>query len=288
MAGGMESMTNAPHLMTKSREGYKYGDVTVRDHMAFDGLWDVFTDQAMGGLTDSRNEDVEQLTREEQDAFSARSHQRAAAAWKNGVFERRGGAGRGAAASWRPGRRQRGRGCPWRHHGRVAESAAPGLLGRRHDHRRFGVPDLRRCVRRGRDEQGQGRGTRTDAGWPRSVRTARSPAPTRRCSRNRPRRSSGPAPGRGSSSATSIWSSSTKLSLPSGIASARELAIERGRRSTSTAGRSRWDTRSVCRAPGSCCTWRWSCSAAVAVRVQPRCVVVAAKGDALIVTVPSS
>jgi acetyl-CoA C-acetyltransferase len=86
VAGGMESMTNAPHLMTKSREGYKYGDVTVRDHMAYDGLWDVFTDQAMGGLTETRNADGEKLTREEQDAFSARSHQRAAAGWKNGVF----------------------------------------------------------------------------------------------------------------------------------------------------------------------------------------------------------
>src|SRR3978361_1969114 len=39
VAGGMESMTNAPHMMMKSREGYKYGDVTVRDHMAYDGLW---------------------------------------------------------------------------------------------------------------------------------------------------------------------------------------------------------------------------------------------------------
>ena len=48
VAGGQESMTNAPHLMTKSREGYKYGDVTMRDHMAYDGLWDAFTDQAMG------------------------------------------------------------------------------------------------------------------------------------------------------------------------------------------------------------------------------------------------
>ncbi len=86
VAGGMESMTNAPHLLTKSREGYKYGDVTVRDHMAYDGLWDVFTDQAMGSLTETRNADAEQLSREEQDAFSARSHQRAAAAWKNGVF----------------------------------------------------------------------------------------------------------------------------------------------------------------------------------------------------------
>ncbi len=86
VAGGMESMTNAPHLMMKSREGYKYGDVTVRDHMAYDGLWDVFTDQAMGALTETRNASTEELTREEQDAFSARSHQLAAAAWKNGVF----------------------------------------------------------------------------------------------------------------------------------------------------------------------------------------------------------
>ncbi|MGI8577153.1 MAG: acetyl-CoA C-acetyltransferase [Nocardioidaceae bacterium] len=86
VAGGMESMTNAPHLMTKSREGYKYGDVTVRDHMAYDGLWDVFTDQAMGGLTEARNVERQQLSREEQDEFSARSHQLAAAGWKNGVF----------------------------------------------------------------------------------------------------------------------------------------------------------------------------------------------------------
>src|ERR1700712_5484261 len=81
VAGGMESMTNAPHLMTKSREGYKYGDVTMRDHMAYDGLWDVFPDQAMGSLTEHRNATREELTREEQDGFAARSHQRAAAAW---------------------------------------------------------------------------------------------------------------------------------------------------------------------------------------------------------------
>jgi acetyl-CoA C-acetyltransferase len=86
VAGGMESMTNAPHLLAKSREGYKYGDVTMLDHMAHDGLWDVFTDQAMGSLTEQRNAAKETLSREEQDAFAARSHQRAAAAWKNGVF----------------------------------------------------------------------------------------------------------------------------------------------------------------------------------------------------------
>jgi acetyl-CoA C-acetyltransferase len=86
VAGGMESMTNAPHLMLGSREGYKYGDVTVRDSMAYDGLWDAFTDQPMGGLTESRNSEVEHLTRAEQDEFAASSHQRAAAGWKNGAF----------------------------------------------------------------------------------------------------------------------------------------------------------------------------------------------------------
>ncbi|HET6988892.1 MAG TPA: acetyl-CoA C-acetyltransferase [Kribbella sp.] len=86
VAGGMESMTNAPHLLPKSREGFKYGDTTLVDSMAFDGLWDVFTDQAMGALTDQANNEGLKLTREEQDEFSARSHQQAAAAWKNGVF----------------------------------------------------------------------------------------------------------------------------------------------------------------------------------------------------------
>jgi acetyl-CoA C-acetyltransferase len=87
VAGGMESMTNAPHLLEKSREGYKYGDVTMRDHMAYDGLWDTFTDQPMGALTEQRNAERDVLTREAQDAFSAMSHQRAAEAWKNGLFD---------------------------------------------------------------------------------------------------------------------------------------------------------------------------------------------------------
>jgi acetyl-CoA C-acetyltransferase len=87
VAGGMESMTNAPHLLPKSREGFKYGDVQMLDHMAYDGLWDVFTDQAMGALTEQCNASGLGLSREEQDAFSARSHQRAAEGWKNGLFD---------------------------------------------------------------------------------------------------------------------------------------------------------------------------------------------------------
>jgi len=85
VAGGQESMTKAPHLLIDSRSGYKYGDVTVRDHMAYDGLHDVFTDQPMGALTEQRN-DVDQFTRAQQDEFAAQSHQKAAAAWKDGVF----------------------------------------------------------------------------------------------------------------------------------------------------------------------------------------------------------
>ena len=85
VAGGQESMTQAPHLLMNSRSGYKYGDVTVLDHMAYDGLHDVFTDQPMGALTEQRN-DVDQFTRVEQDEFAASSHQKAAAAWKDGVY----------------------------------------------------------------------------------------------------------------------------------------------------------------------------------------------------------
>jgi len=85
VAGGQESMTAAPHLLMGSRAGYKYGDVTVLDHMAYDGLHDVFTDQPMGALTEQRNA-VDQFTRAEQDEYAASSHQKAAAAWKDGVF----------------------------------------------------------------------------------------------------------------------------------------------------------------------------------------------------------
>ena len=87
VAGGMESMTNAPHLLPKSREGFKYGDTTLVDSMAYDALYDQSTQQAMGALTEQYNADQGRLTREEQDAFAAGSHQKAAEAWKNGLFD---------------------------------------------------------------------------------------------------------------------------------------------------------------------------------------------------------
>ncbi len=87
VAGGQESMTNAPHLLPKSRAGFKYGDVTLQDHLASDGLWDVFTEQGMGDLTEAANEGDREVSREDQDAFSARSHQLAAKAWEDGTFD---------------------------------------------------------------------------------------------------------------------------------------------------------------------------------------------------------
>ena len=87
VAGGMESMTQAPHLLPKSREGFKYGDTALVDSMAYDALYDQFTHQAMISLTDGCNAAGANLTREEQDAFAAQSHQRAALAWTNGVFD---------------------------------------------------------------------------------------------------------------------------------------------------------------------------------------------------------
>jgi acetyl-CoA C-acetyltransferase len=87
VAGGMESMTRAPHLLPNSREGFKYGDTKLVDSMAYDALHDQFTDQAMISLTESCNAAGTNLSREEQDAFAARSHQRAAEAWKNGLFD---------------------------------------------------------------------------------------------------------------------------------------------------------------------------------------------------------
>jgi acetyl-CoA C-acetyltransferase len=80
VAGGMESMTRAPHLLPGSRAGFTYGDVTLRDHLAYDGLWDAFTDQPMGRLTEACNTGAEEVSRADSDAFAARSHQRAEAA----------------------------------------------------------------------------------------------------------------------------------------------------------------------------------------------------------------
>src|SRR6266704_2798848 len=85
VAGGMESMSRAPHLLLNSRVGYKYGPVTVEDSMALDGLTDAFFYLSMGESTENSGRRLG-ITREQQDEFAAMSHQRAAAAAKNGLF----------------------------------------------------------------------------------------------------------------------------------------------------------------------------------------------------------
>ncbi|WP_405588089.1 acetyl-CoA C-acetyltransferase [Streptomyces sp. NBC_01190] len=86
VAGGQESMTNAPHLLPKSREGHKYGAIEMLDAMAYDGLTDSFDNIAMGASTERHNTRLG-LERAPQDEFGALSHQRAAAAQKNGLFD---------------------------------------------------------------------------------------------------------------------------------------------------------------------------------------------------------
>ncbi|AKG45569.1 acetyl-CoA C-acetyltransferase [Streptomyces xiamenensis] len=85
VAGGQESMTNAPHLLPKSRSGYKYGAIEMLDAMAHDGLTDAFEGIAMGESTERHNIRLG-IGRAEQDALAAASHQRAAEARKNGLF----------------------------------------------------------------------------------------------------------------------------------------------------------------------------------------------------------
>ena len=86
VAGGQESMSQAPHLLRGSRTGTKFGAITMVDHMAIDGLEDATTAEAMGALTERKN-DEEPLSRAQQDGFAAESHRRAAAAWDAGMFD---------------------------------------------------------------------------------------------------------------------------------------------------------------------------------------------------------
>jgi acetyl-CoA C-acetyltransferase len=83
VAGGMESMTSAPHLLVGQRQGQKYGDILVRDHLAYDGLSDPWDGTSMGESTERSGARLG-ITRAEQDAYAALSHQRAAAAQRDG------------------------------------------------------------------------------------------------------------------------------------------------------------------------------------------------------------
>jgi len=85
VAGGMESMSQAPHIVPSV---LSYGGVVMHDALERDGLWDYFTDKSMGELTEEANDlDNVHVSRSDQDDFAARSHQRAALAWKEGRFD---------------------------------------------------------------------------------------------------------------------------------------------------------------------------------------------------------
>ena len=85
IAGGMESMTNAPYLLPQGRQGFRMGHSTVVDSMVQDGLWDVYNDYHMG-ITAEEVATKHSISREEQDSYAVESHRRAAAAWKAGHF----------------------------------------------------------------------------------------------------------------------------------------------------------------------------------------------------------
>ena len=85
VAGGMESMTQAPYVVPKARAGSRLGDADLVDTMIHDGLWSTFTEQTMGESSDEVNAELE-IGREDQDAWAARSHQRAAAGWASGAL----------------------------------------------------------------------------------------------------------------------------------------------------------------------------------------------------------
>ena len=212
-------MTKAPHLLPKSREGFKYGDVD-----AASTRWPTTrsatrsTDQAMGSLDrGATTPPAPTLTREEQDAFAARSHQRAAAAWKNGVFDDEVVAGRDPAAQGRPDRGHR----------RTRASAAtpppsrwPGCARRSRKDGTITAGSASQisdgACRGRRDEQGQGRGARADLARrdrrPRRGRRPRLDPAAAAGQRDRARRC---AQGGHRPSPTSTWSRSTRRSPPS-------------------------------------------------------------------------
>jgi acetyl-CoA C-acetyltransferase len=85
VAGGMESMTNAPHMLPKSRGGYRYGHQQILDHMAFDGLEDAYCGKPMGHFADETAKKYG-VTREQMDAYAKTSTERAVSASKSGAF----------------------------------------------------------------------------------------------------------------------------------------------------------------------------------------------------------
>ena len=141
VAGGMESMTRAPYLLTKAREGYRLGHGELLDAMILDGLWDVYGQKHMGTCGDACALKYE-FSRREQDDFAVRSHTRARQAIADGVFRRRDRAGRGHSERENDGRSRR-------------------TKGRRSSTRPSSGPSSRRSARRGRSRPATPRASAT-------------------------------------------------------------------------------------------------------------------------------
>lgn len=86
VAGGMENMSLAPHILMNSRNGFKYGPTEMKDSMQWDGLWDVYTNRAMGNCAEECTKKYN-MSREEQDAFAIESFKRSQSAVKDGIFK---------------------------------------------------------------------------------------------------------------------------------------------------------------------------------------------------------
>src|SRR6185437_3221891 len=86
VAGGMESMTNAPYLLPQARKGYRLGNAQIIDSMVNDGLWDIFNNYHMG-ITGENVAEKYGITREQQDEFAVNSHRKAVQAWKECRFK---------------------------------------------------------------------------------------------------------------------------------------------------------------------------------------------------------
>ena len=168
VAGGMESMTNAPHMIPNSRTGNRYGNFEAVDHMAWDGLTNPYDGKAMGVFGEACA-DKYKFTREQQDAFAIESVKRAQAAIASGAFEDEivpvtveGPQGRCRRRHRRAARQVRHREDP------DAEARVP--QGERHDHRGELVEHFRRRSRDGADERG-----RSEEARPQAARAHRRP-----------------------------------------------------------------------------------------------------------------
>ena len=134
VAGGMESMTNAPFVLPKARDGARLGDAPMLDSMIHDGLWCAFDDRHMGEGTDAINAELG-IAREDQDAWAARSHARAHDAWEEGRLAEEVVPSRSRSAGATPVVVDRDEGIRPRRR-RDARRPAPGVRRRRHGHGR--------------------------------------------------------------------------------------------------------------------------------------------------------